>query len=78
MGSKYRHVKMYAAVCSRCGAVCEACVSDMEQLLDAAQVVDWREIDGGLYCPLCYEVDSDSDEYRALSPIKRYADRYTA
>ncbi len=37
---------------------------------DSAESSEWVEIDGKHYCPDCYELDEETDEYRP-KPIER-------
>ena len=66
-----REVTMYQAVCDRCGGLFKNSLTsraivfeDEEWLRATCSELDWREIDGKLYCPDCYEYDEETNEYK--------------
>lgn len=62
-------VEMYQCVCDGCGKsyIDEfngfVAWSDKSYAADAACENDWANIDGKHYCPDCYEIDEETDEY---------------
>lgn len=72
----FKQVKMWQVQCDRCG---RGCIDDYMGIVawtdkDSAEQValdsEWRKIDGKLYCPDCYEIGDDTDEYRPKPPIR--------
>lgn len=59
-----REVTMYQVVCDGCGK-CRLPCKTKEKAMNIASIwKDWKEIDGKLYCPDCYEHDEETDEYK--------------
>ena len=62
-----REFSCYDIVCDRCGEalsdVSADCHTDTDSAEMAALQSGWKEIDGKHYCPDCYEVDEETDEY---------------
>lgn len=54
---------MYQAVCDGCGKWNPPCKTQ-EKAMYIASVTGWKEIDGKLYCPDCYEYDKETDSYK--------------
>lgn len=54
-------IKMYQAVCDRCGYVCDEDEGEIEirdtpdEMKQAAEDYEWREVNGRLLCPKCLE-----------------------
>lgn len=66
-----REVTMYQAVCDGCGGLLKNSLTkrtivfeDEEWLRATCSEFDWREINGKLYCPDCYEYDEETHEYK--------------
>ena len=60
-----REVTMYQAVCDGCGRNASQVTDDARESVFSAMRNDgWREIDGKLYCPDCYEYDGETNEYK--------------
>ena len=66
-----REVTTYQAVCDGCGGSLKNSLTrrtivfeDEEWLRATCSELDWREINGKLYCPNCYEYDEEKDEYK--------------
>lgn len=57
-----KEIKMYRAVCDRCGYE-NWFWDDKDFALQEALDSDWKEIDDRLLCPDCYEIDEETDEY---------------
>lgn len=56
---------MYQAVCDGCGRNASQVTDDaMGSVFSAMRNDGWREMDGKLYCPDCYEYDGETDEYK--------------
>ena len=58
-----REVTMYQAVCDGCGKWRLPCKTK-GKAMNIALWKGWKEIDGKLYCPACYEYDEETDEYK--------------
>lgn len=60
-----REVKMYEAVCDRCGKSSRTKYKTRD-FVDICVEVDenWVKIDNLNYCPDCYEYDEETDEYK--------------
>lgn len=64
-----KEVTMYQCVCDRCGKVHVddfngfVAWTDGGYAADAAGDDGWIGIDGKHYCPDCYEIDEESDDY---------------
>lgn len=64
-------IKMYQAVCDRCGYVCDEDEGEIEirdtpdEMKQAAEDYEWREVNGRLLCPKCLE------ECYASAPTER-------
>lgn len=60
-------VTMYIAKCDRCGEILQdgeiVAWADADEAQRMAEESEWREINGRLLCPDCYEVDEETDEY---------------
>lgn len=62
-------VKMYAVFCDRCGKqFIDTCTGfgawvDKETAREYACDEDWVHIGDKIYCPDCYEIDEETDEY---------------
>ncbi len=60
-------VTMYIAKCDHCGEILQdgeiVAWADADEAQRMAEESEWREINGRLFCPDCYEVDEDTDEY---------------
>lgn len=60
-------VTMYCAKCDRCGEILQdgeiVAWADADEAQRMAEESEWREINGRLLCPDCYEVDEETDEY---------------
>ena len=60
-----REVTMYQAVCDGCGLESDGAWRTAElAVCESVDMDDWREIDGKLYCPDCYEYDEETREYK--------------
>ena len=59
-----REVTMYQAVCDGCGKWRLPCKTKEKAIRLATVWKGWKEIDGILYCPDCYEYDEETDEYK--------------
>ena len=59
-----REVTMYQAVCDGCGKWKLPCKTKRKSMLIATLFNGWKEINGKLYCPDCYEYDEETDEYK--------------
>jgi hypothetical protein len=62
-----KEIKMYTCCCDRCGVSADDGTEyggwyDEHRAMDAALEEDWEEIDGGIYCIDCYEIN-DNDEF---------------
>lgn len=62
-----REVKMYQAVCDRCERICASiggiiAWTDTESAKYVALESGWKEINGKLYCPDCYEYDEETNK----------------
>jgi len=56
---------MYQAVCDGCGyEFYETCPTEGDAILGVTCFENWKEINGKLYCPDCYEYDEKTDEYK--------------
>lgn len=57
----------YDIICDRCGKSLTKLSGDCYPDTNSAEMValqsDWKEINGKHYCPDCYEVDEETDEY---------------
>lgn len=64
-----KEVKMYSVVCDRCGKTFIDEFNGIAAWLDEgtakeqAMESEWAEIDDKHYCPDCYELDDELDEY---------------
>lgn len=62
-----KEVKYYDIICDRCGKSLtkesEMCYPDKYSALMVAEQSEWVEINGKNYCPDCYELDEETDEY---------------
>jgi len=63
-------IEMYTVICDRCGKdVCDtpdcdySCFSTPEWVREVASNDDWQVINDKDYCPACYELDEETDEY---------------
>lgn len=60
-------VAMYIAKCDHCGEILQdgeiVAWADADEAQRMAEESEWREINGRLLCPDCYEVDEETDEY---------------
>lgn len=59
-----REVTMYQAVCDGCRKVNSSCKTKEKAEYIASVWKRWKEIDGKLYCPDCYEYDEETREYK--------------
>jgi hypothetical protein len=62
-----KELKTYTCCCDRCGVSADDGTdysgwSDKDYAKDVALEADWEEIDGGIYCPDCIELN-DNDEF---------------
>lgn len=63
---------IYNCTCDKCGIKFEdespdgtiLWYEDSGSLESAMDNYDWQEIDNGYYCPECYELDDETDEYK--------------
>ena len=57
----------YEMYCDRCGAQLDdgdiVAYKEKEGLEFVASESEWQTIDGKHYCPACYELDEETDEY---------------
>ena len=62
-----KEVTYYDIICDRCGKSLinesETCYPDKDSALMVAEQSEWRRIGGKDYCPDCYELDEETDEY---------------
>ena len=62
-----KEVTYYDIICDRCGKSLteesEMCYPDKDSALMVAEQSEWVEINGKHYCPDCYELDEETDEY---------------
>ena len=62
-----KEVTYYDIICDRCDKSLteesEMCYPDEGSALTAAEQSKWMTIDGKHYCPDCYELDEEMDEY---------------
>ena len=62
-----KEVTYYDIICDRCGKSLTKESGDCYPDTKAAEMValqsEWKEIGGKHYCPGCYEVDDETDEY---------------
>ena len=63
-----REVTMYQAVCDGCGKPCTDGEITGWEAAERAHYVSmesgYKDIDGKLYCPDCYEYNEETDEYK--------------
>jgi hypothetical protein len=67
-----KKLEMFTVICDRCRKDSNndgdySCWSDGETAREMANNDDWIEIDGKDYCPACYELDEETDEYKPLA-----------
>ena len=62
-----KEVTYYDIICDRCGKSfideSETCYPDKDSAEMFAEQSEWVEINGKNYCPDCYELDKETDEY---------------
>ena len=62
-----KEVTYYDIICDRCGKSLinesETCYPDKDSAEMFAEQSEWVEINGKDYCPDCYELDEETDEY---------------
>ena len=62
-----KEVTYYDIICDRCGKSLaeesEMCYPDTNSALMVAEQSGWQEIGDKHYCPDCYELDEETDEY---------------
>ena len=60
-------VTYYDIICDRCGKSLteesNICYPDTNSALMVAGQSEWIDINGKHYCPDCYELDEETDEY---------------
>lgn len=60
-----QNLEFYHSVCNGCGKLSIAFGTRKDLIDSIVQREDnWKEIDGRLYCPDCYEYDEKTDEYK--------------
>lgn len=63
-----KEVTMYKVVCDQCGADSledsdYAAVGEKWWAEDCASEADFQDVDGKDYCPKCYVLDEETDDY---------------
>ena len=62
-----KEVTYYDIICDSCGKSLteesEMCYPDKHSALMVAEQSEWMDINGNHYCPNCYELDEETDEY---------------
>ena len=62
-----KEVTYYDIICDRCGKSLinesETCYPDIYSAVMVAIDSEWVNISGKHYCPDCYELDEETDEY---------------
>ena len=63
-----KQVTYYDIICDRCGKSfseeSNTCYPDTESAEMNAMYSEWREMGEKHYCPYCYELDEETDEYK--------------
>ena len=62
-----KEVTYYDIICDRCGKSLtkesEMCYPDNESAEMVAEQSEWKKIGSKHYCPGCYKLDEETDEY---------------
>ena len=70
-----KEVTYYDIICDRCGKSLidesETCYPDKNSAEMFAEQSEWVEINGKDYCPDCYELDEETNEYVAKKGDKK-------
>lgn len=59
-----REFTMWEAICDGCGTCARTQISESFIIDIVLNRCGWKEIDGKLYCPDCYEYDGETDDYK--------------